>query len=301
MNFKFDNQRITVKEKEECEDIEQLKAQEEHSEEETAKQLSPPEVNTVFNSEGEVYEYCRQHGLQNGFGIMIRNTRKIDGVSMYLTVACHRYGERNQRAVDSLKPKPVVKTNCKARLCAKRMDEDNKWRVTQFDNEHNHNLSPTGIPMNKSFNALEHGGHENMSFSKKDCENYMRIIRRLRLAEGDVVDLQSYFNNAQSIDSNFYYSIDLDDENRIRNLFWADARCRAAYKELRDVVTFDTTYLTNKYDMPFAPFVRVNHHGQSILLGCGLVSNEDIPTFVWLFETWLACMNDNPPNAIITD
>ncbi|XP_022853627.1 protein FAR1-RELATED SEQUENCE 5-like [Olea europaea var. sylvestris] len=41
----------------------------------------------------------------------------------------------------------------------------------------------------------------------------------------------------------------------------ADNRCRQAYKEFGDVVTFDTTYLTNKYDMPFAPFVGVNHHG----------------------------------------
>ncbi|WOG98014.1 hypothetical protein DCAR_0417355 [Daucus carota subsp. sativus] len=53
--------------------------------------------------------------------------------------------------------------------------------------------------------------------------------------------------------------------------------------------------------MPFAPFVGVNHHGQSILLGCGLVSNEDTVTFVWLFRTWLTCMFGNPPNAIITD
>nr|XP_017227596.1 PREDICTED: protein FAR1-RELATED SEQUENCE 5-like [Daucus carota subsp. sativus] len=270
----------------------------------------------------------RQYGLQNGSGIMIRNTRKIDGVNTYLTVACHRYGEPNQKVVDSLKPKPVVKTNCKARVCAKRMDEDNKWHVTQFDNKHDHDLSPSkahrfrcnrkltkhakrslnlydeaGIPMNKSYNALvvEHGGHKNMPFSKKDCENYMREIRKLRLAEGDAVALQNYFNKAQSIDSHFYYSIDLDDENRIKNLFWADARCRATYKEFGDVVAFDTTYLTNKYDMPFAPFVGVNHHGQSILLGCGLVSNEDTITFVWLFRTWLTCMFGNPPNAIITD
>jgi len=46
-----------------------------------------------------------------------------------------------------------------------------------------------------------------------------------------------------------------------------------------DVVSFDTTYLTNKYDMRFAPFVGVNHHGQSILLGCGLLSLEDTSTF----------------------
>ena len=66
-------------------------------------------------------------------------------------------------------------------------------------------------------------------------------------------------------------------------------------------MTFDTTYLTNRYDMPFAPFVGVNHHGQSILFGCGLISNEDTKTFVWLFEAWLNCMSSNPPNAIITD
>ena len=60
--------------------------------------------------------------------------------------------------------------------------------------------------------------------------------------------------------------MDINEEGRLRNVFWADARSRAAYEEFGDVVTFDTTYLTNKYDMPFAPFVGVNHHGQSILL-----------------------------------
>ena len=39
-----------------------------------------------------------------------------------------------------------------------------------------------------------------------------------------------------------------------------------------------------------APFVGVNHHGQSILLGCGLISNQNVDTFVWLFESWMKCM-----------
>ncbi|XP_041020470.1 protein FAR1-RELATED SEQUENCE 5-like [Juglans microcarpa x Juglans regia] len=53
--------------------------------------------------------------------------------------------------------------------------------------------------------------------------------------------------------------------------------------------------------MPFAPFVGVNHHGQSILLGAGLISSEDTKTFVWLFQTWLKCMDGIVPRAIITD
>ena len=87
--------------------------------------------------------------------------------------------------------------------------------------------------------------------------------------------------------SNFFYDIDLDDDFHVRNVFWADARCRAAYEYFGDVVTFDTTYLTNKYDMPFAAFVGVNHHGQSTLLGCGLLSGEDTDSLVWLFKSRL--------------
>ncbi|XP_062147806.1 protein FAR1-RELATED SEQUENCE 5-like [Alnus glutinosa] len=88
---------------------------------------------------------------------------------------------------------------------------------------------------------------------------------------------------------------------RLRNVFWADAWSRAAYDFFGDVITFDTTYLTNRYDMPFAPFVGVNHHGQSILLGAGLISSEDTDTFVWLFKCWLECMNGQALKAIMTD
>ena len=79
----------------------------------------------------------------------------------------------------------------------------------------------------------------------------------------------------------FFYIIDLDEDGRLKNVLWVDARNRNAYKEFGDVITFDSTYLTNKYDMPFATFVGVNHHGQSILFGCGLVSNEDTKTYIY--------------------
>lgn len=95
--------------------------------------------------------------------------------------------------------------------------------------------------------------------------------------------------------------MDFDGEGRLQNLFWADARSRATYKAFGDVVTFNTTYLTNKYEMTFAPFVGVNHRGQSILFGCGLLCNENTETFVWIFRAWLSCMLDTPPNAIITN
>ena len=80
MDFEFENQCIEQEENEEYEELESSSVQEKNNDGETTEQLSPPEVNTIFNSETEVCEYYRRYGLQNGFGIMIRNTRKIDGL-----------------------------------------------------------------------------------------------------------------------------------------------------------------------------------------------------------------------------
>ncbi|XP_035547312.1 protein FAR-RED IMPAIRED RESPONSE 1-like [Juglans regia] len=146
-----------------------------------------------------------------------------------------------------------------------------------------------GIRLSKNFKSLvvEAGGYENCAFREKECRNYIDKARRLRLGVGGGVTLCNYFEDMQKRNPEFYYKIDVDNEMRLKNVFWADARSRAVYESFGDVITFDTTYLTNAYKMPFAPFVGVNHHGQSILLGCGLISNEDADTFEWLFQSWL--------------
>ncbi|XP_022842001.1 protein FAR-RED IMPAIRED RESPONSE 1-like [Olea europaea var. sylvestris] len=220
-----------------------------------------------------------------------------------------------------------MQSGYKARICTSK-DLCGIWRINKVHLDHNHKTSPSksrlyrynrelsahvkrrlkvndmaGIPLQKSFNSavVEVGGYENLSCIKKDCRNYVEKVRCLRLGKGDASALQSYFCKMQAQCSGFYFSIDLDDDLRLKNVFWTDYRSRQAFKEFGDVITFDTTYLTNKYDMSFAPFVGVNHHGQSTLLGCGLVSNEDTETFVWLFRTWLQSMHGQAPHGIVTD
>lgn len=53
--------------------------------------------------------------------------------------------------------------------------------------------------------------------------------------------------------------------------------------------------------MIFAPITRVNHHGRSVMLGCGFLPNETTESFVWLFQQRLAAMPGEPPKAIMTD
>ena len=68
-----------------------------------------------------------------------------------------------------------------------------------------------------------------------------------------------------------------------------------------DVVPFDTTYMTNKYDLIFGAFTGVNQHVQSVLFGCGPISNENFETFVWLFTKWLEAMPAIAPKTFIND
>lgn len=81
---------------------------------------------------------------------------------------------------------------------------------------------------------------------------------------------------------------------------WVDARSRASFEYFGDVVSFDTTYRTNVYKMPFGAFIGVNHHGSSVLLGCVLICVEDIGTFEWVFTCFAKCMG-RAPEGIITD
>jgi len=130
--------------------------------------------------------------------------------------------------------------------------------------------------------------------------NVLEIERRRTRLEGDAAAVEAYFKKMKVDNDTFFSSIQRDSEGRLMNVFWADARSRAAFEDFGDVVTFDTTHLTNRYRMPFAPFVGVNHHGLSILLGCVLISYEDTDTFVWLFKCWVKCMG-SPPSASLMD
>ncbi|PKI49722.1 hypothetical protein CRG98_029870, partial [Punica granatum] len=131
--------------------------------------------------------------------------------------------------------------------------------------------------------------------------NYFRPGCQRRTLERDAQNLLNYFRKMQAENPGFFYAIQLDDDNRMTNVFWADARSRAAYTHFGDAVIFDTIYRPNHYQVPFAPFTGTNHHGQMILFGCGLLLDESEASFTWLFRTWLSAMDGKPPVSITTD
>jgi hypothetical protein len=84
-------------------------------------------------------------------------------------------------------------------------------------------------------------------------------------------------------------------------VFWADATSRKNYKHFGDVISLDSTYTTNQYNMIFVPITGVDHHLQSVFLGAAFLANEKIESYVWLFNTFLKGMGGVSPHLIITD
>ncbi|KAK6646246.1 hypothetical protein PHAVU_L004237 [Phaseolus vulgaris] len=117
----------------------------------------------------------------------------------------------------------------------------------------------------------------------------------------DAHNLLEYFKKMQAENPGFFYAIQLDEDNRMSNVFWADARSRTAYSCYGDTVHLDTTYKVNQYRVPFAPFTGVNHHGQMVLFGCALLLDDSEASFLWLLKTFLTAMNDCQPVSITTD
>jgi hypothetical protein len=63
--------------------------------------------------------------------------------------------------------------------------------------------------------------------------------------------------------TSFFFEYEVIDGRLVR-VFWADTTSRKNYAHFGDVLSFDTTYSTNQYDLKIAPFTGVNHHIRSI-------------------------------------
>lgn len=287
-----------------------------------------------FESEEAAKAFYNSYARRVGFSTRVSSSRRSrrDGAIIQRQFVCAKEGFRNlneKRTKDReiKRPRTITRVGCKASLSVK-MQDSGKWIVSGFVREHNHELVPpdqvhclrshrqisgpaktlidtlqaAGMGPRRIMSALikEYGGISKVGFTEVDCRNYMRNNRQ-RSLEGDIQLLLDYLRQMHADNPNFFYAVQGDEDQSTGNVFWADPKARMNYNHFGDTVTFDTTYRSNRYRLPFAPFTGVNHHGQPVLFGCAFLINESEASFVWLFKTWLMAMSGRPPLSITTD
>ncbi|XP_030937910.1 protein FAR-RED IMPAIRED RESPONSE 1-like [Quercus lobata] len=116
------------------------------------------------------------------------------------------------------------------------------------------------------------------------------------MEHGVVASLGRYFSRQLKENPSYYFATQLDCEELITNIFWADARMIIDYSHFGDVITFDTTYSTNRDARPLGVFLGLNHHRETVVFGGTLLYDETIESFVWL-----EAMFEKKPITIFTD
>lgn len=94
------------------------------------------------------------------------------------------------------------------------------------------------------------GSMDKVPFTKRSLKNLCGKLSKEQ-AEDDVRKTMEVFAELGSKDPHFTYCVQADGECQIKGLLWANGSSSLQYSFFGDVITFDTTYRTNFYDMPY--------------------------------------------------
>ncbi|KAI5660468.1 hypothetical protein M9H77_29261 [Catharanthus roseus] len=291
---------------------------------EERKEFVAPAVGMEFESYDDAYNYYNCYAREVGFRVRVKNSwfKRNSREKYGAVLCCSSQGFKRIKDVNRLRKE--TRTGCPA-MIRMRLVDSKRWRILEVTHEHNHLL---GARVCKSVKKISNGTKRKLQSNTEAEVRTIKLYRalvidagtngnsnsisrepkissdhpdQLNLRKGDTQAIYNYLCRMQLTNPNFFYLMDLNDEGCVRNFFWADARSRAASVYFDDVIFLDNTFLSNKYEIPLVAFVGMNHHGQSILLGCGLLAGETTDSYNWLFKGWLTCTSGRHPQTIISD
>ncbi|KAL6634206.1 hypothetical protein ACP70R_026877 [Stipagrostis hirtigluma subsp. patula] len=284
-----------------------------------------PQLGQEFGSEHEAYEFYRSYASKVGFSVRTRYTNKSkkSGEVTSCKYVCSREGFKvpDKRTKHCRTPQPDARTGCMACLIMRRNNENAKYEVYTFEAQHNHPLfTPTcANPMQRKLNDVRPSGADNSSnvtntgepesgnsalgenvVYPKEWRCALKTRRQREIKHGEASALLNYLQDQSRADPLFYHAVQLDAEDKVANIFWADAKMVIDFSQFGDVVSFGIVSKNNMNLRPFASFIGFNNYGETILLGMALMYDDTVESFQWLFETFLHAMSGRAPRTVFS-
>ena len=290
-----------------------------------------PKEGEIFKTREDAFYRYALYARKSGFAvkkISSKRSRK-DNEVYYQHFACNKEGvtKMDVNPSKTRRATSLVKTGCEAQIMVRKCEKG--WYIKKVQLEHNHPLEPTDYLIrfshcHKRMTPLDKKLIELLQMGRLPPRKIMLIFRKIRSRfrniPFDAIDLSNIQSHQNAIEKDhdidhclerfktmqkkvpgFYYAIEKDDQMRVRSIFWMDAMCVMNYKLFGEYISFDTTFSTNKYNLPFVPIVGVNNHGSTVLFAVALLKDETISSFKWVLKTFVEAMGGKEPQTIITD
>ncbi|KAK1405527.1 hypothetical protein POM88_005132 [Heracleum sosnowskyi] len=112
-----------------------------------------------------------------------------------------------------------------------------------------------------------HGSYGDIGATVTDSKNFSRDVK-VRIGDHDAKMILAKFKLKKETSNNtFYYDYKVDKNGHLTGLFWTDAIGQANFDVFDDIVSFDPTFRTNRYNMVFVPFTGVDNHWKNVTFG----------------------------------
>ncbi|XP_028104542.1 protein FAR1-RELATED SEQUENCE 5-like [Camellia sinensis] len=151
------------------------------------------------------------------------------------------------------------------------------------------------------FMIHQSGGYEKVGFIHRDFHNQFQAERKVQLAEGDAEGALGYLSTKLDADPLFFFKYNVDKDNRLDKIFWADCKSGMDYATFGDVLVFDTTYRTNAYKKPFVILAGVSNHFMTTIFECAMLPDETMETYTWVLEMLMEAIDGKRPISVVTD
>lgn len=284
-----------------------------------------PRLGQEFVSELEAYEFYLYYARKVGFSVRkeYANKSRKTGEITSSKYVCSREGFKapDKRTNHSKTPQPHTRTGCKASLVMRRNNDNAKYEVYAFEPQHNHPLFVPSCanPLQRKLGDFQSSETDNSSnvtnagksesrnsdlgdnaVTSKEWQCPLRTKRQREIKYGEASAILNYLQNQSRADPLFYHAVQLDAEDKVANIFWADVKMLTDCGQFGDVVSFDIVSRNNMSIRPFASFIGFNNYGETVLLGMALMYDDTVESFQWLFDTFLNAMSGRAPRTIFS-
>ncbi|KAK6149001.1 hypothetical protein DH2020_016526 [Rehmannia glutinosa] len=202
-----------------------------------------------FESYDDVYFFYNCYAKQQGFGVRVSNTWYRKSKERYRgKLSCSSAGFKKKTEANRPRPNSDrLSIMIKFRL----MENSKRWRIIEIELEHNHLTSPISANSYKSHRIMDLGSKRPLPIDEVHKTRLFRTVvidvedngilnadeseirsnfnqgnNKLKLKQGDAREMLDFFTKMQLSNPSFFYVTDINEKGCVRNVFWADAKCR---------------------------------------------------------------------------